>query len=461
MMTATTVEVRNFQAIDRAAFDIEGLTVVVGRSNIGKSALVRAIKCALTGAEGSDFVRHDPKSCARIQRGAKKCKCHSSVRIEFPNGNVVLWEKGDAINQYTTWVEGEKQVYSRVGRSPELPPVLGGFEPVSIGDRNKQHLQISDQFTPIFLLNLPGSAIADLLSDVAQLDEINGAMRLVTKDRKDASSQRKVRDSDVITLEKNLLRYDGLDLRDKEIRDIERSLLTYQALDVALSKVRGFIEGLSGVARAIKSWTLTLQPNLPDEAPLREKASRLTLISSWISRVEATQTAFKALRSATKFDVPDLTSLTSLGSRHTQVASYYAALAAREDVVKRLWGVDNLQVPHVEPLRESRSQIVEVAALEKRWSAFEGFLTRFDTFSAIDVSGTKLQQAQSQFSSLQALDRFLGQHESLNSDVDRLEAALAKVDTTLVDIEAEFAEIGVCPTCSQPVKPGEPCGVTV
>ena len=43
------VEIRNFQSIDHVHLRVEGFTALVGRSNIGKSAVVRAVKAALTG----------------------------------------------------------------------------------------------------------------------------------------------------------------------------------------------------------------------------------------------------------------------------------------------------------------------------------------------------------------------------------------------------------------------------
>ena len=92
------VEIQNFQSIDKVAFKIEGFTVLVGRSNIGKSALIRAIHCALTGASGTDFVRHG-LDCERRIKGNKKCKCKSTVLFKTPSLHLI-WEKGDADNQY-------------------------------------------------------------------------------------------------------------------------------------------------------------------------------------------------------------------------------------------------------------------------------------------------------------------------------------------------------------------------
>src|SRR6478752_168059 len=92
------IEVTDFQSIRHTSVAIDRFSAIVGRSNIGKSALVRAVQMALTGAVGTDFVRHG-SSCDRAIRGTKKCKCFSRVRIKT-FALELTWEKGDAVNRY-------------------------------------------------------------------------------------------------------------------------------------------------------------------------------------------------------------------------------------------------------------------------------------------------------------------------------------------------------------------------
>lgn len=92
------VEIRNFQSIEHVHVVIDGFTTLVGRSNLGKSAIVRAIKAALTGAPEETSVRHGPK-CEREVKGTKSCKCYCSVHIKT-EGFDLLWEKGGDKNEY-------------------------------------------------------------------------------------------------------------------------------------------------------------------------------------------------------------------------------------------------------------------------------------------------------------------------------------------------------------------------
>ena len=63
------IEIRNFQAITHEVIEVRGFSALAGRSNIGKSTIIRAVKAALTGAPVDSYVRHSSR-CLRVQ-GAK------------------------------------------------------------------------------------------------------------------------------------------------------------------------------------------------------------------------------------------------------------------------------------------------------------------------------------------------------------------------------------------------------
>ena len=70
------IKVENFQSIKNSEVEIEGLTVITGQNNIGKSALARAVGGVFSNLRGNSFVR----------RGEKYC----SVEIKFDDTNEVL-----------------------------------------------------------------------------------------------------------------------------------------------------------------------------------------------------------------------------------------------------------------------------------------------------------------------------------------------------------------------------------
>jgi energy-coupling factor transporter ATP-binding protein EcfA2 len=235
------LEIKGFQSIEKVVLRVEGFTAIVGRSNIGKSAVVRALKCALTNSSGTAFVRHG-EHCARKVRGAKSCKCQATVHIRM-EGFDLLWEKGDAVNRYT--FNGKE--YDKPG--PGIPDFLvgAGMSPVKIGD-SFGSIQIADQFYPIFLLNQSGPAIAEAISDVARLARINTATRLVEKDRKEAIATRKVRVKDAEVLQLRLQGYDQLEEALQRVGDVEQQ-------DCILGEKEGLIDRLSSYELAHRELT--------------------------------------------------------------------------------------------------------------------------------------------------------------------------------------------------------------
>jgi DNA repair ATPase RecN len=402
------VEIHNFQAIAEATFEIDGFTALVGRSNIGKSAVVRALKCALTGAEGTDFVRHDPATCARILKGNKKCKCASSVKLTADEWTL-LWEKGDAINQYTTWdASGKKQVYSRVGRNPEMPPLLRGFDPVKLGDRGRELVQVSDQFTPIFLLNLPGTVVADLLSDVAQLDDINKAMRLVTKDRKEAASTRKVREKDIKVLEHELTVYATLDNTAKKVQSVEDKHAALEGKSEQVEQVGGFLFRAAEVTRSMRSLKQALQGDLPASDDLTDKSGRLKTISGFLQE--------------------------------------------RAQVIKGLKGVDDLVVPEAQDLGDRVDRLKEVGSKLDRLRDLKQALTTFKGFDEVEVPATP--ETAGVLEALGSLAGFQARLAELEASIEKTEGLLESATQEEADVLEEFEALGVCPTCTQKVGPG-------
>ena len=110
-----TLRIQDFQSLKDVEIEVQGLTVVTGQNNSGKSACVRAAFGAFTNTPGTKYVRH----------GAE----HTSVSMEFSDGQILKWEKGSGVNRYTL----NGKVLNKVGRSaPEEISCLG-VQPLSVG----------------------------------------------------------------------------------------------------------------------------------------------------------------------------------------------------------------------------------------------------------------------------------------------------------------------------------------
>lgn len=192
-----TIRVRNFQSIKDVTLRVAGLTVITGPNNSGKSAVLRALRGVFTNAPAGSYIRH----------GAG----FLTVDLTFDDGQTVTWEKGTekpdgkgkAINRYT--VNGK--VLDGVGRGvpPEVEAlgvreISGGLWP-----------QIAKQFDgTLFLVDKPGSVVAEALSDVERVGKLSEALRASESDRRNIASEVKVRRADESRLRARLAQFDGL-----------------------------------------------------------------------------------------------------------------------------------------------------------------------------------------------------------------------------------------------------------
>lgn len=195
------VRVRDFQSIEDATVVIEGLTVVTGANNSGKSALMRAIRGVFTNAPAGPLVRH----------GA----AHLSVLLSFDDGTEILWEKGwekpgrkgKTVNRYS--INGKQIAGVGRGVPPEVE-ALGVREISAASDRIWP--QIAEQFDgTLFLVNRPGSAVAEALSDVERVGKLSAALKASESDRRSVNSELKVRRKDAESQERRVEHYEGLD----------------------------------------------------------------------------------------------------------------------------------------------------------------------------------------------------------------------------------------------------------
>lgn len=399
------VEIHNFQSIEHTHVRIEGFTALVGRSNLGKSAIVRAVKAALTGAAEDNFVRHGA-TCEREVKGTKSCKCYCTVHLRA-EGFDLLWEKGGDRNEYV--FNGQK--YSAMGKG--TPTFLDeGFGLVKIGD-NKILLQVADQFRsegggPIFLLDESGQVIADVLSDVAQLDRINVASRMAEKDRRDAVAQRKVREKDVLELKIKTASYEGLDGVLTRVREVEVG-----------------------------------ERRIEEQRALRDKIKRLK--ESMIT----VGAQFKALRGISTIAIPEWDIVSAQHRRAKVILDYISATGARQTVIEKLEGVDTIEVPAIEPVHKARTSHQKLHAWVTKLRTYKDLFARWKAaeavpIPAIDGMGTAAKQTLK-------LRNLHGRYVALGQGVEKLEQLMVAVEAEYQAVRDEEADLGVCPTCARPV----------
>lgn len=191
------VEISNFQSLGEISLDVEGFTVVTGRNNTGKTAVLRAIQGVFQNTPGNTFVRE----------GQTKCE----VTVDFGVDGSLTWSKGTTSRERPTYrITG---LNDPINPGSGVPEEVKSFRVVPLKAGNKEVWPtIASQFGgQVFLLDQSPSFIAECIADVERVGKLNQCLRNVQSDLRSVKSELKVRESDLKTVQQQLTSFDGLD----------------------------------------------------------------------------------------------------------------------------------------------------------------------------------------------------------------------------------------------------------
>ncbi len=167
MIKINKVSIENFQSHKNTILVFEdGLNVITGPSDQGKSAIIRAIKWVLYNEpRGNDFIRNGTT--------------FSKVSIEFTNGFTVIRERSKSKNRYTVINSlEESEVFEGFGNEVPLEIVkVSGISQSSFNSNISTSLNIGNQLEGPFLLSETGAIRAKALGALIGLDIIDKSIK--------------------------------------------------------------------------------------------------------------------------------------------------------------------------------------------------------------------------------------------------------------------------------------------
>ncbi len=194
-----SLEIQNFLSHKKTILEFSsGVNIIVGPTDSGKSAIIKALKWVITNRPLGDSIRSHWGGL-------------TFASIEFNEGKVQR-VRGDRDNAYKTNVEGNVIEFNAI--KGEVPQEVGQI--LDLDDLN-----IQTQFAPHFLLSQSSGEVAQYFNKVAHLDKIDTASQNIRKWLKGIQQTIEFRESELEGFFIELERYSNLDEIEKKVEELE------------------------------------------------------------------------------------------------------------------------------------------------------------------------------------------------------------------------------------------------
>ena len=204
----------NYQSWKDSIFEFtKGINVIIGSSDAGKSAIIRAIR---------KLVFNRPLGDSFIRKGAKEC----IIEMETDNG------RAKRVIGEDSYYKINDSMYRSVGT--DVPDTIDDV--LCISDINLQR-----QLDKHFLVLGTGGEIASKLNEVLKINEIDSSITYCAKRIKSFDKEAALLQNQYKVKKEELEKYDGLDELIKEINDWQKGVLERESVRTRLDNVHYLI----------------------------------------------------------------------------------------------------------------------------------------------------------------------------------------------------------------------------
>jgi energy-coupling factor transporter ATP-binding protein EcfA2 len=414
------VRIKNFQSIEDLSFEIRGFTCITGKTNIGKSAIMRAINGALKNNPVTGLVRTGDKFC--------------TVDIETDKWGF-KWEKGGGVNRY--WISGEEKPLDKVGQGQLSRIADMGFKSIEVGD-DEQCPWFAGQFDPLFLLNKSGPAITKFISDVSRLQVLQDAISISLKGKTQNLNDAKLRNDDILKLKLDEKKLDNLDMLIRVNDDLRKQEQSINDYEKRISCEQFLLNKIDQVNRAINVFEGISRVSIPKDN-LGEIVNRLVSMNRLFTSLECAAHRIIPLRAVQKLtiqNVPD-------GIDQLIKAKKYTVIYDLQDSVEKLSNIEKVPVLgqiNEEEVKNLRSAISLETQIRKSSAVVAKLSTSINIGDVIDPD------------QLMKAIRISREMETVSTTIEKLTKTSRLNESELAKIMEELKDIPVCSMCGRPVE---------
>lgn len=246
MRYITKVQLIDFQDHKNTEINLDpGINLIIGSSDAGKSAILRAI----------NFVFHNqPSGDYFIRKGCSE----ACVSIWFNDNHIVTRIKGASRNAIIVHKpNGEQLVYEKIGR--EIPPealLALGNPPI---DEKHGPLSYAEQLSSYFLVSLSPTELPRSISELTGINDFEDAAQLLSKRGKAMERQAKECQTRIDAYEESLEKFNGLDDKLCNLEKLEKKSESVDYIEKIILQISRILEEYENVISNVDKATERLK----------------------------------------------------------------------------------------------------------------------------------------------------------------------------------------------------------
>lgn len=249
MIYIKSMEIKNFQSHKDSKIEFDrGLNVIIGKSDSGKTAILRAIKWVFY---------NDPPPSSLIRVGEKEM----SVKLVFNTGVIVtrLWSSKE--NKYIlVKSSGEEIILEKFNRTVPFEIIQElQIQKIELGASVKNEINIAEQLDGPFLLNESSSTRASSIGRLIGVNYIDDALRDVIKDNKNIAKTFKELDVEKEKIENELNEFKSLDLEIERLNKIKNLRQSVRSKEERLDYLKDLFDKYNNIQYEINFYETQVQ----------------------------------------------------------------------------------------------------------------------------------------------------------------------------------------------------------
>ena len=417
------IQITNFQSIAAIDFEVFGFTAITGRSNVGKSAIMRAI---------SRSIMNDPV-VNMVRRGEK------FVTVELKSDKWgYKWEKGDS-NGINRYIIGDR-ILDKTGQV-QLPEIKEmGFGSIRIGD-DDIHPWWASQFDPIFLLNKSGPQVTDFITEVSGLKVLQNAIVHAARLKKRNNDVVKIKEIEIKKVKDHQSRIGDVEKLDVAENQLSEQLESIELYEKRIREMNYFITTLKNIGDSIDRLSDISTVKIPKiNADVESSIEKILVMHGhWVGLEAAAKSIIpiKGIKKVVISELPDIDFLLKMAS--------FSDIPKLKQSVSVLSDIDKVPFTDLSDIKNSindfRFKQIHFTAISEASKAVKSLEKIEEVPKLPELPEFNLKEMQNHLTAIKLAKKL----------VQDSEEELKTVNEELKFVNQELAKIPVCPACQRPI----------